>query len=277
MKRFFVLAIFLLFASFGFSLDVNIILKNGTLIKGTLIGKTQTELYIEKKGKAKTIPFSKIKQVFKASTGEKIDLSESESANPLNKTAPVQIHSVKPQIIQPEPLGQAFSVVKPHPVWYQRTVKRYFMAEMILGDSFSFSTFSVSMFVGAGAWFRPFDFLAVGGEADIDIFSVYNDEDSMPVGTYAIGVRIIPYSTAKDEKNRSIDYFLEYKYGVASLGGIFNGATIANVEQTGKGNFSEIAIGYGDKSVVFSLAYRILAIRQRDLSAFMLYINYPIY
>ncbi len=65
-----VLALSVLFAE-----DVNVIMKDGSLIKGSLIGKTADQVVIQEAGgKAETVNISDIRGVFDQATGNPVDL-----------------------------------------------------------------------------------------------------------------------------------------------------------------------------------------------------------
>ncbi len=67
---------FIFSTCFLFSQDVNVILTNGTIIKGNMIGKTADSIVIEgKDNKAQAINITEIQAVFDAANGNQIDLS----------------------------------------------------------------------------------------------------------------------------------------------------------------------------------------------------------
>ena len=258
-----------------YSLDINILLKNGKIVKGSLIGKTEKEIFIEtKKGKSRIIPKEKIKAIFNAKNGEPVKIGITEYKD--NQQS-IRVTNANVEETSPVALSEPETLYKPKQLWYKRSVKRYFMLDFIMADSFNLDPSLLGICIGVGAWFRPFDFFAIGGKATIDIFDVYNDEDSMPVSMFGAGIRFIPYSTAKDTKSKSKDYFLEYQYGIASLGGIFSGAAIADISQNGQGIYQSFAVGLRDKGVAMTFAFRILQINNQNLNALFWYINFPIY
>lgn len=77
MKRTFVILFSILFSySLVSAFEVNIILKNGSAVKGNMLGKTADEIFLQdEKGKATTMKIEDIKALFNASNGAPIDLT----------------------------------------------------------------------------------------------------------------------------------------------------------------------------------------------------------
>ncbi len=86
-----------------FSEDVNVIMNNGSYIKGSLLGKTADEIVIQEAGgKTDTIKLADIKGVFDPQTGNPVDLSVNENTSQVSPQRPgrVIIYRPKPVIIE---------------------------------------------------------------------------------------------------------------------------------------------------------------------------------
>ncbi len=97
----------LILAFFAFALvhakDVNVILNDGSVIKGNLLGKTTEEVYIEDtNGQSITIKMGDIKSAFDAESGDQIDLTSSSSTASVVTDAPV-IADTTTTVIAAEP------------------------------------------------------------------------------------------------------------------------------------------------------------------------------
>jgi hypothetical protein len=91
MKKILILAIILLPVSLLYSIEVNIILTNGTVVKGNMLGKTAGQVFLDgENGKAASIDLNEIKSVFDASTGAPVDIKASASAQKASTNLPPQ-------------------------------------------------------------------------------------------------------------------------------------------------------------------------------------------
>jgi hypothetical protein len=77
LKLLFALIVILAFSGGAmFATDVNVIMKDGSFIKGSLLGKTSSEIVVQEAGgKVDTIKITDIKGVFDAENGNPVDLS----------------------------------------------------------------------------------------------------------------------------------------------------------------------------------------------------------
>jgi hypothetical protein len=70
------LLVLLIPGSMLFSLDVNIIMKDGSVLQGKLLGETSNEIYLmDTNGKTKVMNSSNIQNVFNASNGEAVSFT----------------------------------------------------------------------------------------------------------------------------------------------------------------------------------------------------------
>ncbi|GEM_PF-1861968 len=81
--RLFIISFLILYPYFLFSQVVNVILTNGNVIKGNLLGKSESEIVIQSAdGKTQSINKSEIKMVFDAVSGNQIDLNQGTAPAP---------------------------------------------------------------------------------------------------------------------------------------------------------------------------------------------------
>lgn len=282
MKRIiFLIPLFFLFTFMLFGLEVNVIMKDGKLVKGTLIGSTEKEVFVEvTNGKVETLQKSGISQVFDAKTGKVLKeiLGEETSQETIVSNTNISISITPIETIEPVQISEAIEVFKKKPAWYERTVKRYFMANLVITFTTTFSSY-IGMGMGANVWVRPLDFLAIGGSVGIDLlsFSLQRENESLPTGNYGISIRFIPFSFAESEYSISEDFFLEYQYGTAYLVGILSEPHIADESINGNENYHLIAIGYRERTIEVAIAYRILKIYGYDLSGVVAYMSVVLY
>jgi hypothetical protein len=74
MKNLLILAILFLPVTLLYSLEVNVIMNDGSVVKGNMLGKTANELFLDgENGKARSIALADVKAVFNAATGNPVD------------------------------------------------------------------------------------------------------------------------------------------------------------------------------------------------------------
>jgi hypothetical protein len=84
MKKILVMIILLFSITGVWALDVNIIMKDGSVVKGNMLGKTADEIYLQgDNGKSKSVKIADVRQLFDAASGNPIDLSAPQQ-NPAN-------------------------------------------------------------------------------------------------------------------------------------------------------------------------------------------------
>jgi hypothetical protein len=107
-----------------YSTDVNIIMKDGSVFKGNMLGHTSDEVYLEQtNGQSITLKVSEIKSAFDAGTGDQIDLtasvsSESASSENTAENPPVQTNTVTNVIIMEQQEQEPEIVVIPNTYVY---------------------------------------------------------------------------------------------------------------------------------------------------------------
>ncbi len=101
MKKILMTAILLLPMTLLYSFEVNIILNDGSVVKGNMLGKTAEELYLDgENGKARSIKIADIKSVFDAAKGSQVDLKAPQPTQPSTNVQNNQNSQVQqPQLI----------------------------------------------------------------------------------------------------------------------------------------------------------------------------------
>jgi hypothetical protein len=231
--------------------NVNIIMKDGKVIQAELLGKTEDKILIkDTEGKAKEIMLKKIKHIFNAKTGEKIEfeLKEKIIAPVKEIKSLTEVESSKALYKIPEQEKYIVldkGIIKPK----IRTGKLiFFDLDLIYLDCFPNLYDSISHFLipkdsiieaalGSEISFfiRPLDFIAFGiyyrfnwWGPEVETKDGY--EINLPQQAFGLNTKIIYYSVMT--KGYEDDFYLMIQTGIRNLNTPFNHAQIINPDKT---------------------------------------------
>jgi len=241
--------------------NVNIIMKDGKVIQAELLGKAEDKIFIkDTEGNAKEIMLQKIKHIFNAKTGEKIEFELKEKIiAPVKETKSLtKVESSKALYKIPEQEKYVVldkGLMKPKIDIFKRTGKLTFLdLDLIyfewfpgLGDSISdFGKIKQgdgldgilgirAMGTGISYFIRPFDFIAFGIYYRLEWwFSAAETEKGytidLPQQALGLNTKIIFYS----EMNRGCedDFYLMIQTGARNLDNLLDQAQIITPDKT---------------------------------------------
>jgi len=236
-----ILAVFVLTAAAS---QINIIMKDGSVITGGFLGRDSDGIYIKnEKGSAETIPFSKIKKAFNAQTGEEIKAEGQEkqesAVSGAAKAKEVVIESVPYKVVEKGEDTKKINYLK-------RSKPNYIMLDLDFGyienawlgdeikNKYEFDRMGMSLGMSWGLLLRPFDWFGAGGYVNFELWSFpvelkSGSEIYLPAYSYGAVIRMIPYSEDKGYANEDMAVF-DLRLGMRSMGTIFGRAKLPEGE-----------------------------------------------
>ena len=215
MKKITIILLALLVPAMLFAAKATVIMNDGTIKEGELIGQDEDAVYLKgPDGKAVTIPMNDVKKVFGAAAESKKAV-ELKTEKPVSKTKQADFKDEKQEPYKLLEKG----VREMRPDLFKRTYPDYMMLEfdfinaefLMLGDEFK-SAYNVDAFVmnlgmNASIAYRPFDWFSAGIYIGADmppIISGILNKNEYEIGHMSFmragfNFRIMPYTKGRGE------------------------------------------------------------------------------
>ncbi len=258
MKKILFIIVLLLLTTACFAGQINIIMKDGSIKNGELLGSDEEAYYIKNvNNKAETILRANIKKVFDTVDGAVAQTTEIKEIVKTKKAEEIVVAAVPYKLLEK-------GTDKIEPDYFKKTGNNYMLFDVdiaaldfaFLGDAFKKkydiqSGMHMNYNAGIGLLFRPLDWIATGAYMSVD-FPFFSDNNGAEKEVANMSfmkagwiLRWIPYSEG-DDFSQNIMYF-DFRAGVKTCA---NGGQLFDSTLNGKG----IAINAMEYRILFGVS-----------------------